>query len=175
MVNYLPVTVQLIPVTFHSRLLLTGNGNYFYMVALADWLRMLKYLQLEKLSSPYWFGPSLLVIPHFTPWTQVDATCLSGDSLSEWKFYTLLRINQLLKSWLLSEIIYQYTTRLSRQISRPILVNTKHWRKIYSNSYWLRYLDYRLFYWTKYFIKFCTNRFIPRYWLRIAMGIMKSV
>ena len=129
MVNYLPVTVQLIPVTFHSRLLLTGNGNYFYMVALADWLRMLKYLQLEKLSSPYWFGPSLLVIPHFTPWTQVDATCLSGDSLSEWKFYTLLRINQLLKSWLLSEIIYQYTTRLSRHISRPTLVNTKHWRK----------------------------------------------
>jgi hypothetical protein len=30
MVNYLPVTVQLIPVSFHSRLLLTGNGKYFY-------------------------------------------------------------------------------------------------------------------------------------------------
>jgi hypothetical protein len=93
MVYYLPVTVQLIPVIFHPRLLLTGNGKYFYMVALADWLRMLRYLQLEKLSSPYWFGPSLLVIPHFTPWTRVDATCLSDDSLSEWKFDTLLWIN----------------------------------------------------------------------------------
>ncbi len=30
MVYYLPVTVQLIPVIFHPRLLLTGNVKYFY-------------------------------------------------------------------------------------------------------------------------------------------------
>ncbi len=58
----------------------------------------------------------------------------------------------------LSEIIYQYTIRLSRRTSWPALVDTKYWQEIYSNYYWLRYLDCRLFYWTKYFIKFCTNR-----------------
>jgi hypothetical protein len=63
-----------------------------------------------------------------------------------------------LKSWLLSETIYQYTTRLSQRTPWPALVDTKHWQNIYSNYYWLRFLDYRIYYWAKSFLKFCTNR-----------------